>query len=144
MSANKNTAGRSRKHTIESEGYASVKTFRNGELIRELDATYITGFPDQLSISSASGEERVFVAYPELISEGPYEFEYIGAQSSSELYEGFMWYSYQFRTFRVSGTFKVEASRLGQHQVFQGSVTYKDRDEVMRIEIVGEVETTLK
>ena len=143
MSAIKNTASDIRKHKVESEGYASVKIFRNDEFIRELDVRYITCYPDQLSIGDAAGGHGVFVSYPEAVSRGDYTFDYIGNQASSEPYEGFMWYSYESRTFRVYGAFNVIASNEGLHQVFQGNMTYKDSSDVMRVEVAGEVENTL-
>ncbi len=138
MVANMDTASRGRKFKLVTEGNAEIRIFRNGELIRKVDAGYIAGDSFYLIVSDETYKEIVFVEFPEEVSEGEYTFNFDGYQDSGP-HPSFIRHEYDSKRFYMSGVCHLIASNAGREQKFQADATYEDGSDVMRVVMMGEV-----
>lgn len=109
-------------------GSMSAKFYLNGVVTHTFEATSI--YFNTRAFSGSKGGETIYMTYPERVTDGVYEFDYVDGASG----DGYLQYYTGSKAYGLTGKVRVAASNNGDVQEGSISATFESDGRVISVE----------
>lgn len=113
-------------------GSMNAKFYLNGAVTHTFEATSI--YFNNRAFSGYKGGETIYMTYPEPVTNGEYEFDYVDGDSG----DGYLQYSTGSKAYALSGKVRIVASNNGDVQEGTISATFESDGRVISVEVKQE------